>query len=88
MENARAFIDEGGNAAWQYLIFPWNAHQVDEAKELSVEMGFKQFIARHDRSIATSLGLEKIQKRKYIDYAPYNNSLNFIMFANKIYYWH
>lgn len=67
MENARAFIDEGGNAAWQYLIFPWNAHQVDEAKELSVKMGFKQFIARHDRSIATSLGLEKIQKIKLVN---------------------
>jgi len=64
MENARAFIDAGGNASWQFLIFPWNEHQIMEAKELSVKMGFKEFMSRHDRSVATALGLEKIQKIK------------------------
>ena len=54
MENAQAFIDAGGNASWQYLVFPWNSHQVDEAKQLSADMGFKTFIHRHDRSIVAS----------------------------------
>ena len=54
MENAQAFIDAGGNACWQYLVFPWNAHQVEEAKELSADMGFHAFIHRHDRSIVAS----------------------------------
>jgi MoaA/NifB/PqqE/SkfB family radical SAM enzyme len=60
MENAKAFIEAGGKASWQYLIFPWNTHQLDEAKQLSIDMGFKTFSSRHDRSVATSLGLEKI----------------------------
>lgn len=64
MENARAFINAGGNAGWQYLIFPWNEHQIMDAKKLSVEMGFHEFMSRHDRSVATSLGLEQIQKIK------------------------
>lgn len=60
MDNARAFIDAGGRAYWQYLIFPWNEHQVDQAQTLSVDMGFRGFTARHDRSIATEWGLERI----------------------------
>lgn len=64
MENAQAFIEAGGNAGWQYLIFPWNEHQVMDAKALSVKMGFKEFMSRHDRSVATSLGLATIQKIK------------------------
>lgn len=64
MENAQAFIAAGGRASWQYLIFPWNEHQLMSAKELSVKMGFKEFMSRHDRSVATSLGLQTIQKIK------------------------
>jgi len=40
-ENATAFIDAGGNANWDYLIFDHNIHQVAEAKKLAKEMGFK-----------------------------------------------
>jgi molybdenum cofactor biosynthesis enzyme MoaA len=64
MENAQSFIDAGGNAGWQYLIFPWNEHQIMDAKNLSMKMGFNEFMSRHDRSEATSLGLELIQKIK------------------------
>lgn len=64
MENANAFISAGGNAGWQYLIFPWNEHQIMDAKALSVKMNFKEFMSRHDRSVATSLGLQLIQKIK------------------------
>jgi len=64
MENAETFINEGGRAFWQYLIFPWNEHQITQAKELSVNMGFCQFASRHDRSLITSLGLDVVQQRK------------------------
>jgi len=64
MENAQAFIQAGGTASWQYLIFPWNQHQVMDAKALSVQMGFYEFMSRHDRSLATAIGLETIQKIK------------------------
>jgi hypothetical protein len=64
MENAKTFIEAGGNASWQYLIFPWNEHQLMEAKALSVEMGFYEFMSRHDRSQVTAWGLDQVQKIK------------------------
>jgi hypothetical protein len=43
MANAQAFIDAGGIAHWDYLIFKHNEHQIDEAMELSKKMGFTYF---------------------------------------------
>ena len=28
---------------WKYLVFPYNAHQVKEARELAMDIGFDQF---------------------------------------------
>lgn len=43
MANAQAFIDAGGFADWDYLIFKHNEHQIDEAKDLAHKMGFMNF---------------------------------------------
>ena len=43
MRNVTAFINAGGNAYWEYLIFGHNEHQVELARELSKSMGFKEF---------------------------------------------
>ena len=43
VKNAKTFIDHGGNAEWHYIKFKHNQHQVDAAKELSFELGFKKF---------------------------------------------
>lgn len=45
-ENAKAFIEAGGKAHWDYLIFGHNEHQVEEAKALSEATGFKKFIPK------------------------------------------
>jgi len=44
--NAKAFIDAGGRAEWDYLIFKHNEHQIDEAKQLSKDMGFYAFVPK------------------------------------------
>jgi MoaA/NifB/PqqE/SkfB family radical SAM enzyme len=41
--NAKAFINSGGYAIWDMLVFDHNKHQVDECKELSIELGFQEF---------------------------------------------
>ena len=66
IDNAKAFIESGGNAGWQYLVFPWNKHQVEEASKLSKEIGFNSFIHRIDRSVVVekNWGLEDLQKIK------------------------
>lgn len=46
VRNACAFIDAGGDAVWDYVVFAHNEHQVDEARALSVELGFKKFVPK------------------------------------------
>jgi molybdenum cofactor biosynthesis enzyme MoaA len=44
IENTSAFIEGGGNAVWQMILFRHNEHQCEEAKQKSIEMGFKEYI--------------------------------------------
>mgnify|MGYP006083778115 CR=1 FL=1 len=62
IRNASHFIRSGGNAQWQYIIFPWNSHQVDEARDMSKQLGFNEFKTRNDRSGVSDEGLEHIQE--------------------------
>ncbi len=43
ISNAKAFIDNGGFARWDYLVFEHNYKQVEEAKQLAKDIGFKIF---------------------------------------------
>jgi MoaA/NifB/PqqE/SkfB family radical SAM enzyme len=43
MDNVKSYINAGGNARWQYLIFKHNQAQESEAKELSKKLGFVDF---------------------------------------------
>lgn len=44
--NMRAFIDAGGRARWDYLIFEHNQHQVEEAEELANAWGCEKFMKK------------------------------------------
>ncbi len=46
MQNARAFIEAGGSAHWDMLVYRHNQHQVDECEQLAKSMGFKWFRAK------------------------------------------
>jgi MoaA/NifB/PqqE/SkfB family radical SAM enzyme len=46
MNNTAAFIDAGGVAEWEYIVFEHNEHQVDAARKLSEKLGFKTFCTR------------------------------------------
>ena len=46
IKNAQAFIDAGGHAHWDMLVFQHNQHQVDQAQELARIMGFLWFRAK------------------------------------------
>ena len=41
--NMRAFIDAGGRARWDYIIFGHNEHQVEEAEALAEAWGVERF---------------------------------------------
>ena len=68
IDNAKAFINEGGHSIWQFLEFPWNKHQIDDAKKLSKELKFHDFHLRYDRSVVTKTGLDTIKKLQELNY--------------------
>jgi hypothetical protein len=43
MANIKSYIDGGGIAAWDFLIFKHNEHQIEEAKNLAKTLGFWDF---------------------------------------------
>ena len=43
MKNVQAFIGGRGYANWSFIVFKHNQHQVEEARQLSIEMGFRAF---------------------------------------------
>ena len=47
IENAQTFIQAGGYAEWHMLAFEHNEHQIDGCRELSIKLGFKNFIVKH-----------------------------------------
>ena len=46
MRNVEAFIKAGGNAEWQFITFKHNEHQVEEARQLAHDIGFKNFFVK------------------------------------------
>lgn len=50
LSNAESFIDNGGRARWKFMVFKHNQHQVEQARQMSEDMGFIDFFTfRTDR---------------------------------------
>ena len=46
LNNAKSFIQAGGQAVWQFILFDHNRHQVAQAEALSKQLGFDSFDCR------------------------------------------
>jgi hypothetical protein len=46
LRNAQAFISAGGNAEWCFIKFKHNEHQVEEARKMAADIGFKLFTVK------------------------------------------
>jgi MoaA/NifB/PqqE/SkfB family radical SAM enzyme len=71
IDNSQAFIKAGGHALWDYIVFKHNQHQVDNARLLSEQMGFKNFSVKY-----TSRFLNR--KHEYHNSLPVYNNQGFI----------
>ncbi len=49
IRNAKAFIDAGGIAEWMFIRFAHNQHQVDQAKNISKQLGFTKFTTKDSK---------------------------------------
>lgn len=62
LKNAKAFNDAGGNSWWQYIMFEHNKDEVEDAKQLAKDYGFKRFELLYSRRSDT----ENISTIKFI----------------------
>ena len=59
MDRVKWFIDAGGIAQWKFIPFKHNVHQQKQAKKLSKQLGFADFIAEdHGRNYGPALNKE------------------------------
>jgi len=59
--NMRAFIDAGGRARWDYIIFGHNEHQVNEAEALAKQWGVERFQKKKSARFFTATSKAKDQ---------------------------
>lgn len=97
IENAKAFIEAGGNAEWAFIVFKHNQHQIEEARNLSKELGFKTFQVKTSTRFVGEPRLKVLDKNglhlydiepaddtdlKYIDYNVISNYKDIVSRAN------
>jgi MoaA/NifB/PqqE/SkfB family radical SAM enzyme len=74
IENSRAYIQAGGCAIWDFIVFKHNQHQVDQAREFALGMGFHEFNVKKtsrflNRKHEFNDNLLVYNKNGFIDYA-------------------
>ena len=60
MANAQAFIDAGGRAQWNYIVFQHNEHQVEQARELAASMKFHNILVRKTGRFLNHTSMEEM----------------------------
>jgi len=79
LENAKAYIDAGGDAVLQFILFEHNQHQIEDVKKLSKEYNFKKLDIIHtdraeDTPVYNSKG-EYMGQLRGSNISEYNNFL-------------
>jgi hypothetical protein len=46
IDNVTSYIQNGGRAQWNFIIFKHNQHQIEETRQLSQQLGFRSFLPR------------------------------------------
>lgn len=54
IENAKAFINNGGQAEWHMLVFKHNEHQIEDCRTISNNMNFYKFTVKHTSRFKTN----------------------------------
>lgn len=65
MNSVKTFIENGGKARWDYLVFSHNDHQIEEAKQMSIDMGFVDFNLKRTNRITSRYKGKLKQSEKY-----------------------
>ncbi len=63
IENAKAYIDAGGRAEWNFIEFEHNYHQIDEARKIAEDMGFARFAVKYTARFAEQEATKVVTKK-------------------------
>jgi len=74
LDNARKFIAAGGHAIWAFIPFDHNQHQVEDARQLSKDLGFKNFqIVDAGRNVGPVFARDKTYSHSLGNYSGSKN---------------
>jgi len=79
--NAESFINNGGHAEWEFIVFQHNEHQIEKAKELSKNLGFKDFRIKKTSRFNRNGNIQPPTNLKYTNesFNRFINDNNFIL---------
>lgn len=66
-ENMDAFISAGGVADWTFLVFGYNEHQVEDARQFAQLMGVRNFIVKKSGRYVDSATLTNKEEHHVLD---------------------
>jgi len=75
ISNARAFIDAGGFATWQFIPWAHNEHQILECIKLSQQLKFKKF--KLVKSVRDNFNAKHWKSKQTIEFRPWKHDNNF-----------
>ena len=75
-ENALAYIRAGGYAEWSFIEFEHNYHQIEEARQIANDNGFKQFTVKYTSRFAQQQQTQQVTRKKTVvkEKANHNNT--------------
>ena len=66
INNAKSYIQSGGKAKWQFIVFKHNEHQIQEAKKLSEDIGFEEIFFQYSDRFDTEDTWKVYDEGKYL----------------------
>jgi hypothetical protein len=69
IKNAKAFIEAGGTAEWCFIRFKHNQDQVDIARQMSKDLGFKSFVVKNSSRFLLEPKSNVVDKNGAVVYA-------------------
>lgn len=83
IQNAKAFIDAGGNAEWMFIRFKHNEHQVEEAEEIAKSLSFIKFSTKESKRFGKEFPvLDRSGKISYYLSPPSNGTVKPVEFLD------
>jgi MoaA/NifB/PqqE/SkfB family radical SAM enzyme len=62
IKNARAFIDAGGRAQWNFIVFKHNEHQTQQVQRIAKESGFFNILVRKTGRFFNHQSMEELSE--------------------------